>query len=188
MIVFESISFKNFLSVGNNPVTIQLNQNKTTLVYGTNGSGKSTLLDALCYALFNKPFRPINLPQLINSSNKKDLFVEIQFKIGKTKYMVARGMKPKRFMIFRDGEELQAQAADKDNQKYLEQNILKMNLKTFIQVVILGSSNYVPFMQLNASARRDCIEDFLDIKVFSTMSLLAKDRLRTPTDRDWETT
>ena len=182
MIVFEQISFKNFLSVGNNPVTIQLNQNKTTLIYGTNGSGKSTLLDAICYALFNKPFRPINLPQLVNSSNKKDLFVEIQFRIGKTEYVVARGMKPKRFMIFRDGEELQAQAADKDNQKYLEQNILKMNLKTFIQVVILGSSNYVPFMQLNASARRDCIEDFLDIKVFSTMSLLAKDRLRTLKD------
>ncbi len=178
MIVFSKLTFKNFLSVGNNPVTINLNQDKTTLIYGTNGSGKSTILDAICYALFNKPFRVINLPQLVNASNKKDTLVEIDFSIGNTKFTVARGMKPKKFMIFRDGEELEAHAADKDNQKYLEQNILKMNLKTFIQVVILGSGNYMPFMQLNAPSRRDCIEDFLDIKVFSTMALLAKERLK----------
>jgi DNA repair exonuclease SbcCD ATPase subunit len=182
VITFTKLTFKNFLSSGNTPVSINLNQDKTTLIYGTNGSGKSTILDAICYALFNKPFRSINIPQLINSSNKKDLFVEIEFQIGKTQYLVARGQKPKRFKIYRDGEEIDAKAADKDNQAYLEQTILKMNLKTFIQVVILGSSNYMPFMQLNAAARRDCIEDFLDIKVFSTMSMLAKERLRTHKD------
>ena len=183
MIVFESLTFQNFLSVGNNPVTIQLNQHKTTLIHGSNGSGKSLMLDALCYVLFNKPFRNINIPQLINSSNKKGLLAEVTFSIGKTEFVVARGMKPKVFEIYRDGELLDAKAADKDNQKYLEQNILKMNLKTFIQVVILGSGNYMPFMQLNSTARRDCVEDFLDIKVFSTMSVLAKERLRGLKDR-----
>ena len=183
MIVFESLTFQNFLSVGNAPVTIQLNNHKTTLIHGSNGSGKSLMLDALCYALFNKPFRNINIPQLVNSSNKKGLLAEVEFTIGKTKFNVCRGMKPKVFEIYKDGELLDAKAADKDNQKYLEQNILKMNLKTFIQVVILGSGNYMPFMQLNSTARRDCVEDFLDIKVFSTMSVLAKERLRGLKDR-----
>ena len=183
MIVFESLTFQNFLSVGNNPVTIQLNNHKTTLIHGSNGSGKSLMLDALCYVLFNKPFRNINIPQLVNSSNKKGLLAEVEFTIGNAKFVVARGMKPKIFEIYKDGELLDAKAADKDNQKYLEQNILKMNLKTFIQVVILGSGNYMPFMQLNSTARRDCVEDFLDIKVFSTMSVLAKERLRGLKDR-----
>jgi DNA repair exonuclease SbcCD ATPase subunit len=183
MIVFERLTFQNFLSVGNNPVTINLNDHKTTLIHGTNGSGKSLMLDALCYVLFNKPFRSINLPQLINSSNKKGLLTEVEFSIGNTKFTVARGMKPKVFQIYKDGELLDAKAADKDNQKYLEQNILKMNLKTFNQVVILGSGNYMPFMQLNSAARRECVEDFLDIKVFSTMSVLAKERLRGLKDR-----
>ena len=183
MIIFESLTFQNFLSVGNNPVTIQLNEHKTTLIHGTNGSGKSLMLDALCYVLFNKPFRAINLPQLINSSNKKGLLAEVNFSIGNTKFTVVRGIKPKVFQVYKDGELLDSKAADKDNQKYLEQNILKMNLKTFIQVVILGSGNYMPFMQLNSTARRDCVEDFLDIKVFSTMSVLAKERLRGLKDR-----
>ena len=138
MIVFEQLTFQNFLSVGNNPVTINLNEHKTTLIHGTNGSGKSLMLDALCYVLFNKPFRAINLPQLINSSNKKGLLTEVEFSIGNTKFTVIRGMKPKVFQVYKDGELLDAKAADKDNQKYLEQNILKMNLKTFNQVVILG--------------------------------------------------
>ena len=186
MIIFESLSFKNFLSVGNNAITISLNESRTTLIHGTNGSGKSTVLDALCYALFNKPFRTINLPQLVNSSNKKGLLTEVHFSIGKTKYSVERGIKPKVFKIYKDGEQLDATAADKDNQAHLEQNILKMNMKTFIQVVILGSGNYMPFMQLSSSARRDCVEDFLDIKVFSTMSLLAKERLKGLKDRGRE--
>ena len=178
MIVFESLTFCNFLSVGNTPVTINLNDSKTLLVHGTNGSGKSTILDALCYALFNKPFRRINIPQLINTQNKKGLLAEVKFKIGKTKFTVQRGQKPKVFRVFKNDKELDAKAADKDNQAYLENSILKMNLKTFTQVVILGSSNFIPFMQLSTQGRRDCVEDFLDIKVFSTMAVIAKERLR----------
>ena len=178
MIIFESLTFCNFLSVGNTPVTINLNDSKTLLVHGTNGSGKSTILDALCYALFNKPFRRINIPQLINTQNKKGLLTEVKFKIGKTKFTVQRGQKPKVFRVFKNDKELDAKAADKDNQAYLENSILKMNLKTFTQVVILGSSNFIPFMQLSTQGRRDCVEDFLDIKVFSTMAVIAKERLR----------
>ena len=186
MIVFKKLVFRNFLSVGNNPVSIDLNSSKTTLIHGTNGSGKSTVLDALTYVLFNKPFRSINLPQIINSSNKKDLLAEVEFSIGKTDYMIVRGMKPKKFEIYKDGELLDSKASDKDNQAHLEQNILKMNLKTFIQVVILGSGNYVPFMQMSSPGRRECVEEFLDIKVFSAMSMLAKDRLRGLKDKAQE--
>jgi DNA repair exonuclease SbcCD ATPase subunit len=178
MIVFKSLTFQNFLSVGNYPVTIQLDQSKTTLVHGTNGSGKSTILDVLTYALYNKPFRRVNLPQLLNSQNKKGLLAEVVFSIGKDEFIVTRGMKPKVFTIQKNGKELDAKAADKDNQQHLEQNILKLTYKSFCQVVILGSSNYIPFMQLPSAGRRECVEDFLDIKVFSTMSVLAKDRLR----------
>lgn len=178
MICFETLSFKNFLSVGNYDVSINLNQHKTTLVFGMNGSGKSTILDALCYALYNKPFRRINLPQLINSQNKKGLLTEVVFTIGKDQFTVIRGQKPKVFKVYRNGEELDSQASDKDNQAYLEQNILRLSYKSFTQIVILGSSNYIPFMQLAPAGRRDCVEDFLDIKVFSAMSMLAKDRLR----------
>ena len=178
MIVFQRLTFQNFLSVGNYPVTIELDKSKTTLVHGTNGSGKSTILDVLTYALFNKPFRRVNLPQLLNSQNKKGLLTEVEFKIGKDTFIVTRGMKPKVFSIQKNGEELDAKAADKDNQLHLEQNILKLTYKSFCQVVILGSSNYIPFMQLTSTGRRECVEDFLDIKVFSTMSVLAKDRLR----------
>lgn len=178
MIVFKTLTFQNFLSVGNYPVTIELDKSKTTLVHGTNGSGKSTILDVLTYALYNKPFRRVNLPQLLNSQNKKGLLTEVVFSIGKDEYIVTRGMKPKVFTIQKNGEELDSKAADKDNQQHLEQNILKLTYKSFCQVVILGSSNYIPFMQLPSSGRRECVEDFLDIKVFSTMSVLAKDRLR----------
>ena len=145
------------MSVGNTPVSIKLNDTKTTLVHGANGSGKSTILDALCYALFNKPFRRINLPQLINTQNKKGLLTEVKFSIGKTKFTVQRGMKPKVFRVFKNDKELDAKAADKDNQAYLENTILKMNLKTFTQVVILGSSNFIPFMQLSGQGRRECV-------------------------------
>lgn len=178
MILFKRIIFRNFLSAGDRPVSIDLDDNKTTLIHGVNGSGKSTVLDAICYVLFNKPFRKINLPQLINTQNSKGLLTEVDFSIGKVNYTVSRGMKPKVFTITRDGKELESQAADRDNQKYLENIILKMNYKTFTQVVILGSSNFVPFMQLSGAGRRECVEDFLDIKVFSTMSILAKERLR----------
>ena len=178
MICFESITCQNFLSVGNNPTTIQLNSTKTTLIHGMNGSGKSTVLDVICYALFNKPFRKINLPQLVNSQNKKGLLTEVVFRIGKDEFKVLRGQKPKVFKIFRNGEEIDSKAADRDNQTFLEQNILKLSYKSFTQIVILGSSNFVPFMQLPSAGRRECVEDFLDIKVFSTMSIIAKERLR----------
>ena len=183
MILFKRITFQNFLSVGNTPVSINLNENKTTLIHGVNGAGKSTVLDSICYVLFNRPFRKVNLPQLINTQNVKGLLTEIEFTIGKVNYTVTRGMKPKIFKIYRDGKELDSQAADKDNQKYLENVILKMNFRSFTQVVILGSSNFVPFMQLTGAGRRECVEDFLDIKVFSTMSVIAKERLRGLKDR-----
>ena len=183
MILFKRITFQNFLSVGNTPVSINLNENKTTLIHGVNGAGKSTVLDSICYVLFNRPFRRVNLPQLINTQNVKGLLTEIEFTIGKVNYTVIRGMKPKIFKIYRDGKELDSQAADKDNQKYLENVILKMNFRSFTQVVILGSSNFVPFMQLTGAGRRECVEDFLDIKVFSTMSVIAKERLRGLKDR-----
>ena len=149
------------------------------MIHGSNGSGKSTILDALTYALFGKSFRGVNLTQLVNSQNKKALLVECEFNIGKDNFIVRRGMKPKVFEIFKNEEIIDSKAADKDNQNYLEQNILKLSFKSFTQIVILGSSNFVPFMQLNTVGRRDCVEDFLDIKVFSVMALMARERLRT---------
>jgi DNA repair exonuclease SbcCD ATPase subunit len=187
MIIFRRLTFQNFLSAGNRPVEIQLDTEKTTLIHGTNGSGKSTILDALCYSLFNKPFRKVNLPQLINTQNKKGLVVSVDFTIGSNEFRVVRGQKPKVFEIYKNGEPIDQKAADKDNQAFLEQNILKLTYKSFTQIVILGSSNFVPFMQLPAAGRRECIEDFLDIKVFSTMSVIAKERLRGLKDRLRET-
>ena len=178
MILFKKLTFANILSVGNQPVSIDLDKCKTTLVHGTNGSGKSTILDALCYVLFGKSFRGVNLSQLLNTQNKKGLLVECEFNIGKNEYLVRRGMKPKVFEIYKNKEILDNTAADKDHQAHLESNILKLTFKSFTQIVILGSSNFVPFMQLNTAGRRECVEDFLDIKVFSTMSVMAKERLR----------
>ena len=183
MIIFKTLSFKNFLSVGNQPVTLNLNETRTTLVHGTNGSGKSTILDALTYSLFGKSFRRVNLPQLLNTQNKKGLLTEIEFTIGNNDYKVVRGMKPKVFEVWKNGEQLDNSAADKDTQLSLEQNILKLTYRSFTQIVILGSSNFVPFMQLPSVGRRECVEDFLDIKVFSTMSVIAKERLKGLRDR-----
>ena len=182
MIIFKTLTFKNFLSVGNRAVSLDLHSHGTTLIHGTNGSGKSTILDALTYSLFNKPFRKVNLPQLMNTQNGKGLEVEVEFSIGRTEFKVRRGMKPKLLEIYKDGELLENKAADKDMQAFLEQQILKLTYKSFTQIVILGSSNFIPFMQLPSAGRRDCVEDFLDIKVFSTMSIIAKERLRSLKD------
>ena len=178
MIRFKRLTFSNLLSVGNQPVSIDLDDCKTTLIHGTNGSGKSSILDGLCYGLFGKSFRGVNLSQLINTQNKKKMLVEVDFSSGNTDYMVRRGQKPKVLEVWRNGERLDNKAADKDTQAHLEQNILKLTFKSFTQIVILGSSNFIPFMQLNSAGRRECVEDFLDIKVFSTMSVMAKERLR----------
>ena len=183
MIVFKNLSLRNFLSVGNQPVSLNLNETRTTLIHGTNGSGKSTILDALTYSLFGKSFRKVNLPQLLNTQNKKGLLTEIEFSIGNNDFKVVRGMKPKVFEVWKNGEQLDNKAADKDTQVFLEQNILKLTYKSFTQIVILGSSNFVPFMQLPSAGRRECVEDFLDIKVFSTMSVIAKERLKGLRDR-----
>jgi DNA repair exonuclease SbcCD ATPase subunit len=178
MILFESIRWKNFLSTGNNWTEVNFTQNKTTLIIGTNGAGKSTVLDALTFSLFGKPFRKINKPQLINSVNEKDCVVEVNFSIGKTNWKVKRGIKPAIFEIERDGKVLDQSSASLDQQKWLEQNVLKMNYKSFTQIVILGSSTFVPFMQLSASNRREVIEDLLDIKIFSSMNTIIKEKIR----------
>jgi len=178
MIIFKIIRWKNFLSTGNTFTEIELNRNSATLIQGSNGAGKSTLLDALCFGLFNKPFRKINKPQLVNSINEKDCSVEIEFDIGSISYKVVRGIKPTRFEIYENGKLLDQEAANRDYQKYLEQSILKLNYKSFTQVVILGSSTFVPFMQLPAAHRREVIEDLLDIGIFSRMNTLLKDRMR----------
>lgn len=178
MIIFKIIRWKNFLSTGNTFTEIELNRNSATLIQGSNGAGKSTLLDALCFGLFNKPFRKINKPQLVNSINEKDCSVEIEFDIGSISYKVVRGIKPTRFEIYENGKLLDQESANRDYQKYLEQSILKLNYKSFTQVVILGSSTFVPFMQLPAAHRREVIEDLLDIGIFSRMNTLLKDRMR----------
>jgi DNA repair exonuclease SbcCD ATPase subunit len=178
MILFETISWRNFLSTGQHTTTVNLNKNKTTLIVGSNGAGKSTVLDALCFSLYNKPFRKINRPQLINSANDKDVLVEVNFSIGKTKWRVERGIKPNIFKIYRDGRELDQKASAIDQQKWLEQNVLKMDFRSFTQVVILGSSTFVPFMQLSAAHRREVIEDLLDIKIFSSMNIVIKEKIR----------
>ena len=163
MILFEKIRWKNFLSTGNQYIEIELDQKDTTLIVGTNGAGKSTVLDALTFSLFNKPFRKISKPQLINSTNEKDAHVEVEFSIGATAWKVVRGIKPNTFEIYRNGTVLDQFASANDQQKWLEQNVLKMNYKSFTQIVILGSSSFVPFMQLTANHRRDVIEDLLAV-------------------------
>lgn len=178
MIVFDTLRWKNFLSTGNTFIEMNLTKSASTLVIGRNGAGKSTMLDALCFGLFNKPFRKINKPQLVNSINEKDCVVEIEFRIGSVKYKVVRGIKPNVFEIYRNGSLIDQDAANKDYQKYLEQSILKLNYKSFTQVVILGSSTFIPFMQLTAANRREVIEDLLDIQVFSRMNAILKDRVK----------
>jgi DNA repair exonuclease SbcCD ATPase subunit len=178
MITFNTIRWKNFLSTGNQFTQLELDTNPSTLIQGSNGAGKSTLLDALTFVLFNKPFRKINKPQLVNSINEKDCVVEIEFTIGGVVWNVHRGIKPNKFEIYRNDVLVDQVAASSDQQKWLEQNVLKMNFKSFTQVVILGSSTFVPFMQLTPAYRREVIEDILDIQIFSTMNVLLKDRIR----------
>lgn len=179
MIEFQTVKYKNILSTGNSWTTIDLNVNKSTLIVGENGAGKSTMLDAVCFALYGKPFRKINKPQLLNSINQKELEVVLSFKIGNAAYRIRRGIKPNVFEIWKNNELLNQDAAARDYQAYLEQNILKMNFKSFGQIVVLGSSTFVPFMQLPAQHRREVIEDLLDIQIFSTMNTLLKDRVST---------
>ena len=178
MILFEKVRWKNFLSTGNQFTEICFTEKTTNVVIGTNGAGKSTILDALCFSLFGKPFRKINKPQLVNSVNEKDCKVEVEFSIGNVNWKVIRGIKPNLFEIYRDNTPLDQSAAALDQQKWLEQNVLKMNYKSFTQIVILGSSTFVPFMQLTAANRRDVIEDLLHIRIFSSMNNLIKDKIR----------
>jgi len=178
VIIFKKLTWKNFLSTGNYQTTLDLTRHRNTLVSGENGAGKSTMLDALTFALFGKSFRGINIPQLVNSINEKDCMVEIEFTVGLVEYKVVRGLKPKKFEIYRDGSLLDQDAKAKDYQKILEDQILKMTYKSFCQVVILGSSNYVPFMQLSAADRRSVVENLLDIDVFSVMNTLVKSKLQ----------
>ena len=177
MILFRNVRWKNLLSTGNYFTEIKLNGRANTLIVGENGSGKSTMLDALCFGLFGKAFRPINKPQLLNSINNKDCVVEIEFDTGNKSYKIVRGIKPNLFEIYQDGQLLNQDAASKDYQEYLEKFILKMNYKSFTQIVILGSASFTPFMQLSASDRRAIIEDLLDIQIFSTMNGLVKEHL-----------
>ena len=179
MLIFRNIKWKNLLSTGNNFTEIQLDANDNTLVVGGNGSGKSTLLDALCFALFGKPFRNINKPQLLNSINGKDCVVEITFDTNNKNYRIVRGIKPNVFEIYCNNELLNQDAAARDYQDFLERFVLKMNYKSFTQIVILGSASFTPFMQLSASDRRAIIEDLLDLQIFSTMNSIVKERLST---------
>ncbi len=183
MILFKQIVYRNFLSSGNQPTEIKFTDTQTTLIVGANGSGKSTMLDALCFGLFNKAFRKINKSQLINSTNEKDCLVEIDFSIGTKEYKVKRGIKPNIFEIWIDGVLQNQAAASTDQQKQLEDNILKLNYKSFTQIVILGSASFVPFMQLSTANRREVVEDLLDIKIFSAMNAVIKDRIKNTNDK-----
>ena len=178
MILFETIRWKNFLSTGNQYTEVNFTENKTNLIIGTNGAGKSTVLDALTFSLFGKPFRKINKPQLINSTNEKDCRVEVCFSVNNTEWKIVRGIKPNVFEIWRNDSLMDQFASALDQQKWLEQNVLKMNYKSFTQIVILGSSTFVPFMQLTTNNRREVIEDLLDIKIFSSMNTIIKEKIR----------
>ena len=178
MITFQKIKWKNFLSTGNHWTEIDFRKSNTNLVIGTNGAGKSTMLDALTFGLFNKAFRKINKSQLINTTNERECVVEIEFNVNNRDYLIRRGIKPNIFDIEVNGNPLHKEADDRVNQKILEENILKVNYKSFTQIVILGSSTFVPFMQLSGANRRDVIEDLLDIRIFSAMNNIIKDKIR----------
>jgi DNA repair exonuclease SbcCD ATPase subunit len=178
MITFQKIRWRNFLSTGNQFTEVELNQHRTNLVVGTNGAGKSTVLDALTFALFNKPYRKINKPQLVNTTNERECVVEIEFTINTRQYLVRRGIKPNVFDIVVNGTPLHREADDRAMQRILEENILKLNYKSFTQIVILGSSTFVPFMQLTSANRREVIEDLLDIRIFSAMNNILKDNIK----------
>ncbi len=183
MITFQKIRWKNFLSTGNQFTEVDFQKNNTNLIIGTNGAGKSTMLDALTFVLFNKPFRKINKPQLINTTNDRDCLVEIEFEINTRQYIVRRGIKPNVFDIIVNGTELHREADDRAMQRLLEDSILKVNYKSFTQIVILGSSTFVPFMQLTTTNRREVIEDLLDIRIFSLMNNILRDKIRTQKDQ-----
>ena len=174
MISFKKIRYKNFLSTGNIPIEVELDKSHTTLIVGSNGSGKSTLLDALCYALFNKPFRIIKKDQMVNTINNGDTIVEVEFEVGTKQYMIRRGIKPNLFEIYENDKLINQDASNIDYQKYLEQNIMKLNYRSFIQVVILGSSSYEPFMKMKPRYRREVVEEILDIRVFGLMDLILR--------------
>jgi DNA repair exonuclease SbcCD ATPase subunit len=178
MITFKTIKWRNFLSTGQHFTEIDFTKNKTNLIIGTNGAGKSTILDALCFSLFGRSFRKINKPQLINTVNEKDCIVEVEFLIGTLEWKVIRGIKPNIFEIYCNDKVIDQVSASNDQQKWLEQTVLKMNYKSFTQIVILGSSAFVPFMQLPTSHRREVIEDLLDIKIFSSMNTVIKEKIR----------
>ena len=182
MINFNYVRWKNFLSTGNNFTEIELNRNPTTLIIGDNGSGKSTILDALCFGLFGKPFRNINKAQLVNSVNNSSAIVEVEFSIGTKNIKVIRGIKPNVFEIYINGKMHNQHANARDYQKYLEQQILKLNFRSFTQVVILGSSTFIPFMQLKSNHRREVVEEILDIQIFSLMNMILKQKLKTITE------
>ena len=179
MIHFKYVRWRNFLSTGNQFTEIQLDRSSTTLIIGENGAGKSTILDALFFGLFGKPFRNINKPQLLNSVNGGNCEVEVEFRIGKKEVKVVRGIKPNKFEIYINGKMYNQDANVRDYQKYLEQQILKLNYRSFTQVVILGSSTFIPFMQLKARHRREVVEEILDIQIFSLMNMLVKQRMKT---------
>ena len=183
MITFKKIRWKNFLSTGNQFSEIDLQKNKTNLVIGTNGAGKSTMLDALTFGLFNKSFRKITKPQLVNTTNEKDCVVEIEFAVNNRDYLVRRGIKPNIFDIEVNGTLLKRESDDRINQKIIEENIIKVNYKSFSEIVILGNSTFVPFMQLTSSNRRDVIEDLLDIRIFSAMNSLIKEKIKIQRDK-----
>ena len=183
MILFKKLTYSNFLSSGDNPIVIELDKANTTLVVGTNGAGKSTLIDALSFALFGKPFRGVNKPQLVNSINSRSCYTRVDFSVGTIEYSIIRGMKPNIFEIWEGGVLITQNSNIRDYQKHLEVNILKLNHRTFHQVVVLGSANYTPFMKLPAAARRSVIEDILDIGVFSRMNLIVREDIAKQKER-----
>ena len=178
MITFKKVRYKNFLSTGQQFIEIDLDKSSTTLVVGENGAGKSTMLDALCFGLFQRPFRNIKKDQLINSLNEKECVVEVEFTVGQKDYKIIRGIKPNTFEIWCDGDMLNQDAAQRDYQKHLEQTILKLNFRSFTQVVILGNASFVPFMQLRARHRRQVVEEILDIEIFSKMNLMFREKAK----------